>query len=453
MRRKNRKWVATAVALYLLVMWSAYRWGIAQRPTDGNIFEHIEREAKRKNAEDRAKAAATQPKPTGESRLTAAGPAFVAARYDATHVVFIVTAENESRFATSPPFGRTPTKIPAADKPAAPLAGLQELWEPDSHALHFFPEIIQKTQPGEQWTLNVSPDSTIPVVIDRTVVAPTGCSLALGFLASVPPDQQAAFAASPQKYFAVRRIPVESAEMPVASHIAELSDWKPAPATKKQIELQLTERMKQELAKIDARLLANAASPGTTTLESPGHARPLLKEWIHADRGLLRDEGTLDYDIRAFRLAPDADPRLFVRARWKLVNTPVFLMTAWLKEESFKEESSKVDSSQPPSLKTVSSKPESPRTDATPVLLSSDSSWSTTLREGEATGALGDTLNFQTILNEFDADHDGWAELLIHSDQGASTSITLYLYTDLGLVAMKTPLRRDTQSPESCLDP
>src|SRR6266568_370796 len=35
MRRKNRKWVATAVALYLFVMWSAYRWGIAQRPTDG----------------------------------------------------------------------------------------------------------------------------------------------------------------------------------------------------------------------------------------------------------------------------------------------------------------------------------------------------------------------------------------------------------------------------------
>src|SRR5580698_1161290 len=49
MRRKNRKWVATGVALYLFVMWSAYRWGVAQRPTDGNMFEHIEREAKRKN--------------------------------------------------------------------------------------------------------------------------------------------------------------------------------------------------------------------------------------------------------------------------------------------------------------------------------------------------------------------------------------------------------------------
>ena len=58
MRRKNRKWVAMAVTLYLFVVWSAYRWGVAQRPTDGDIFEHIEREAKRKNAQESAKAAA-----------------------------------------------------------------------------------------------------------------------------------------------------------------------------------------------------------------------------------------------------------------------------------------------------------------------------------------------------------------------------------------------------------
>ena len=116
MRRKNRKWVATAVVLYLAVMWSAYRWGIAQRLPDGNIFDHIEREIKRKNAEASAKEAAAQPKPTGESRLTAAGPAFVAARYDATHVVFMVSQGTESRFANSPQFGGKPTKIASPGK-------------------------------------------------------------------------------------------------------------------------------------------------------------------------------------------------------------------------------------------------------------------------------------------------------------------------------------------------
>jgi hypothetical protein len=460
MRRKNRKWVATAVVLYLAVMWSAYRWGIAQRPVDGNIFDHIDREIKRKNAEAAAKEAAAQPKPTGESRLSAAGPAFVAARYDATHVVFMVSQETESRFAASPQFGGKPTKISAPAKSVAPLAGLQELWEPDSQALHFLPEIVQKTQPGEQWTLGVSADSTIPVLIERTVIAPIGCSLALGFLASVPPDQQAAFAASPQEYFAVRHKQVESVETPVAAHIAELTDWKPSPVSRMQIEQQLNQRMRQELGKIDARLVANAASPGARAGDSPVGYIPRAKEWIHADHGLHRGEGMLDYDIRAFRLTPDGAPRLFVRARWKLADAPVFLMTAWFREETAKEEPAKVESLKAQStetsaktsvLKTASFQPESSPAEA--QLLSADSSWSTTLREGAATGPLGDRLDFQSILNEFDADRDGWAELLVHSDQGASTTITLYLYTDLGLVPMKTPFRRDNQSPESCVDP
>jgi hypothetical protein len=170
----------------------------------------------------------------------------------------------------------------------------------------------------------------------------------------------------------------------------------------------------------------------------------------------------LDYDIRAFRLTPDGVPRLFVRARWKLADAPVFLMTAWFKEKSANEESTKEGALKAHStetaaktgaLKTASFEQESTPTETQPVLLSADSSWSTMMRESVATGGLGERLDFQSILNEFDADHDGWAELLVHSHQGASTTITLHLYTDLGLVPMKTPFRRDSQSPESCVDP
>jgi hypothetical protein len=462
MRRKNRKWVATAVVLYLIVMWSAYRWAIAQRPSDGNIFDHIEREGLRRLADERAKQDAAGPKPMGESRLNAGGPAFVAPRYDETHVVFMLAAETESRFAAVAHFSGTPIKIPPSPKPAAPLAGFQELWEPDSQALHFFPEIVQKTQLGEQWLLSLSPNATIPVFIDRAVIAPTGCSLAMGFLATVPIDQRPAFAASSQEYFVVRRKAVESEDPPVASHLAELVGWRSSSTAAAQIEQQLNVRMKREVANIDARLIANQGSPGATAGESPvGHAQPRLKEWIHVDRGLIRGEGKLDYDVRAFRLTPDAVPRLFVRARWKLANAPVFLMSAWFKAESFGGEPTAAGPSAPETLKidsgkafpkTVSSQA-SPRAEVSPLLLSADSSWSVVLREGAVTGALGESLNFQTILNEFDADHDGWGELLIYSDQGAATTITLYLYSDMGLAPLKTPFRRDAQSPESCVDP
>jgi hypothetical protein len=462
MRRKNRKWVATAVVIYLFIMWSAYRWSIHQIPDDGPILAHLEKEAVRKGLEQRAEEARKQiAPPTGEARLNAAGPAYVAARYDATHVVFMVTTDTESRFPVSAhtPNG-SPTRISAPARPAAPLAGLQELWEPDSQSLHFFPKIIQTAQPGDQWTMNVDPSSTIAVAVERPVIAPVGCSIAIGFLASVPPDQQSAFAASRSEYFAVRHAAVESANPPVnlpAGKTIGAIIWPGSPALTTEIETQLNARMMQELARIDASLRANAHSPGATASEMPvGNVRPYLKEWIRADRALTRGEGALDYDIRAFRLAPDAQPRLYVRARWKLSDAPVFLMSAWFKTETPKRETLK-----PETPKTEADiapdKAEGPKETSAAgseqvVLLSADSSWSAAMRNGEAPASLGETLDFQTILNEFDADHDGWAELLIHSQDAASTTIGLYLYTDVGLVPMKTPLRRDAQSPESCIE-
>ena len=461
MRRKNRKWVAIAAAFYLFLMWSAYRWSISQRYPEGSLYDHREAERKKKFVEQKAKddAFAARTRPTGEVRLAAAGPAFFAAKYDATHVVFIAAGDTESRFAISPFSRGKPTKIDAPASPAAPLAGLQELWEPDSHSLHFFPEIIQKTPPGDQWTLSLSPDATIPAVIDRPIVAPNGCSLALGLLASIPRDQQAAFAASRREYFVIRHKPVESADPPSTAHVAELPDWKPSPAMRKLIAQQLNDRMKQELAQIDARLVANAASPGEAAGELPvGGARPRLKEWLQADQGLARGEGALDFDVRAFRLTPDGDPRLYVRARWRLADATVFLMSSWFRVQTQLASAQPDQSplSSPQSAPTPST--EQQPTNAQPVLLSADSSWSTAMREGDSPASSDRQLNFQTILNEFDADHDGWAELLIHSDdvhtyQGAGTTITLYLYTDLGLVPLKTPYHHEIQSPQSCLDP
>jgi hypothetical protein len=180
------------------------------------------------------------------------------------------------------------------------------------------------------------------------------------------------------------------------------------------------------------------------------------------DRGVIRGEGTLDYDMRAFRLSPDGNPGVFVRARWKLANAPVFLISAWFKTEPLKVKSATAEASTATNSKTGSMllsqkgallQSNSSPAELSPVLLSADSSWSSVLREGPVTGALGESLDFQSILKEFDADRDGWAELLIHSHKAAATTITLYLYSDKGFAALKTPLRQDGQPPESCVDP
>jgi hypothetical protein len=183
--------------------------------------------------------------------------------------------------------------------------------------------------------------------------------------------------------------------------------------------------MKQEVAQLDLRITSNlAAQQGESSV---GTGRPTLKEWLHADKALMRGDGTLEYDLHAYSLTPDGIPRLLVRARWRVNASSVFLMTAWFKAS-----------------------------DESPTLLFADSSWSLAMREGTSRDNLGDTLAFQTVLNEFDADHNGWAELLVHSqvpDSEQDTEIAPYLYTDQALVPMKLAFRRDMQPPASCLDP
>jgi hypothetical protein len=475
MRRKYRPYVALAAGLYLFIMWSAFHWERSQHLPDGTIFDHIENERKRKFVEDqkedqKKQIEARSELATAESRLNA-GPAFVAVRYDADHVVFMVATDSESRFGQASHVLQTqsPQKVAAPAQASAHLAGLEELWETDAGTSRRLPESVKDTVPGDEWTLSVSADSIVPVTIARAVTAPTGCSLALGFLAAVPEKQQAAFAASREEYFVVRRVPVAAPEagsaapvtpsqsVPVSApassaslvHVATLPDWKPPANFQNEITELLNQRMLQELPRLDVTLRANGSVPE----QNPdpwlaGNVRARRREWLHRDKRLAAGEGQLDYDARAFRLTPDGAPRLFVRARWKLDGAAAFLMTAWFRANEANDVAAR---NAQKASQARSEQHDSEQRDRL-EMLSSDTSWSSALREGRPGESLGDTLDFQTILNEFDDDHDGWAELLVHSTDGASARFTLELYTDLGLVPTKTSFQREMASPESCVE-
>ena len=81
MSRNSRRFAVIGGILYLFVMWSAYRWSKAQRYPDGNIFDHIENDRRRKLAAE----AKPEPEPqtSAAERLSVGGPVRIAVRYDA----------------------------------------------------------------------------------------------------------------------------------------------------------------------------------------------------------------------------------------------------------------------------------------------------------------------------------------------------------------------------------
>lgn len=431
MTRKSRFAVLVAAAIYVFILWMAFRWGASQRYPEGSIFAHREAELRKRLAAEAAMR--PQPERTPQSalaRIDAAMPAYIAVRYDDTHVVFLAAPRAEPRFPETSVklLSGVITKIAAPSKVSADLAGLEELWEPDRRSRYHLPRIMQSMPIGEPWILDTSPNATTAVSLERPVIAALGCSISAGFLAAPAAASEHAFSASPAEYFVIRRSPVESSDPPSKVQIGELHDWSAAPDFTIQLQKLLNDRMKQELLAMDNQLFANAENPSQVERPWPAtSSRKRIKHWLSIDDKLERGQGQLDYDLRAFRLTPDGVPRLMIRARWTLDQNPVFLMSAWLR-------------------------PDSSRADTIPRLLFADSTWSKKMRDDEVGDFLGKRLDFQTVLNQFDADHDGWAELLVHSQDGLSAQFALYLYTDLGLVPTKISLERDLTPPQSCLE-
>jgi len=321
----------------------------------------------------------------------------VAIRFDKTRVVFLVSDER-SEFNLDE--ART-KKLHSLGEPVAEYGG-GPLFEPDDELLQDQHELFDRAHAGEEWQLEISADSKMPVEIKQPVVLEEGCAARVGFLAEVSPPNQAEFAASKVQYFLIHKTligaPAARDQKPVL--IGRLTDWKPTPELRTQIEQLLQARLKDEAPKVHAQ----AVSEYDRTVNGDPAWKPWAEQWKAFDEKLARGEGKLDYDLQAFQLAPDGVPRLFVRAKWMLDQKPAFLMRAWLRAE--------------PTL----------------VVESLDSRESQTMRLTIFSDAGLDLAALGTILNVFDRKHSGHGELLIYDPGYESFDLHLFRYTGTGPV-------------------
>jgi hypothetical protein len=151
-------------------------------------------------------------------------------------------------------------------------------------------EIVPRPVPpiGQRWMLDAGRAGTFALTVERYVIAEVECDERWGVMLTASPDAAPRLASVREKYFVAR--------------VAGAGDASTAVASVGPVAVTLTPAQRSQLESL---LRARATS-------MPSTAR-------------------VDYDVQAFRLTPDGDPRLFVRAEVRAGGRIDSLLGAWVR--------------------------------------------------------------------------------------------------------------------------
>jgi hypothetical protein len=316
---------------------------------------------------------------------------FIALRYDKTHILFRLG--NSSDFYVQPEVEAMFHKLP---EPISEYGGA-ETSEPDAKIWDSIREHFDQAHVGEQWLLELSAGSRISVTVQKPIELVWGCdnhSYSAGFIAEISPSLQSAFAALPQSYFLIHKLPQVSGPAPSSkpAHVAALPDWTPTPEVRSEIEQAIVAGLKDEIAQAQANR----------------EYGDLPKQF---EQNAALGKTKLTYEAQAFQLSPDGFPRLFVHARWMFDQQHALLVTLLLRDGP-----------------TVTN--ERVEEYVGRVLWLSARSAESLPQEEVGFGRLGQ------VLNVFDRP-DGYGDVLIYFAGYEGYDIHLFRYTDAGIVATK----------------
>jgi hypothetical protein len=177
-------------------------------------------------------------------------------------------------------------------------------------------------RPGDRWIVDAGRRGRFHVTVDQLVIGYKDCGEAWGVLATVAPDEAARFETVTEKYYVAR---LEREEEPAAVRTSlgpiafQLDDAR---------RTELAALLEQERVRTWADVKPDAED-SYSRAEKRGLKWPA--RWRSLDARLARGEGALTFDVQAFRLTPDGDPRLFVRARWSAAGYVAYALSAWVR--------------------------------------------------------------------------------------------------------------------------
>jgi len=302
----------------------------------------------------------------------------VAFRYDTGRVVFVVGS-------LSGVYQRDLEALPELPAPEARLSALQ-LYRADLENVPGAADIAGWFDDADRWSVDTGRER-VRAKIERFAPALRPCEAVLAAIAAVEPGDRARFDRVREKYFLVQR-DTESGLPPPAGPISLSAPDPPLTELERLgVEDLLKEALGEELARV---------RKGDSYDWSGGPS------WRALDARLARAEGDLRFDSQMLRATPDGVARLYVRASWVLDNRIVFLMSAWIRRGARLN------------AEAVNSRPS--------TLLR--------MRIFQSTPFSREWLGL--LLNVFDRDGDGWAEILITSWGYESAAFELFEYSESG---------------------
>lgn len=234
--------------------------------------------------------------------------------------------------------------------------------------------IGDKAHIGDRWVLDAGRKGRFHFTVEQFVLGYKDCGEAWGVLARVTTDEGARFEAVAEKYYIAR--------------LERGDDAGPAATRVGPIVFSLDVKRRDELSVLLERerqrtwpALRSTSQQDYARQEASGRKWPA--RWRQLDARLDRGEARLTFDVQAFRLTPDGDPRLFVRARWTAGGALVYVMSAWVRVTSVM------------------------------TLEQSDVTAAGSLRMSEFQYSDFDDEYLGLVLNVVDTDGDGYAELLM----------------------------------------
>ena len=175
---------------------------------------------------------------------------------------------------------------------------------------------------GDRWILDAGRGRRFHFTVERFVLGYKDCGEAWGVLLTVAADESARFATVSENYFVARLERETDAVAPVTTigPIAFTLD-----AARR---AELSALLERERVRTWPGVRAEAESFYN---HSTNRAAAWAARWRALDAALDRRDATISYDIQAFRLTADGEPRLFVRARWAVGHTLVYALRAWVR--------------------------------------------------------------------------------------------------------------------------